>query len=210
MSLIVSESSAKRYPPIPEGSYPAVCVALVDLGLQKTNFEGREGERHELVIQWEAPTETVEVDGDQVPRLISKTYTASLDGRGNLRKDLKSWRGREFTSEELARFDLRNILGAPCLIQIVHRKTETGTYANIAGIMTLPKGMAKPQPQTQPWSFDIDEATMEEFHALPEWLKKKVEASPTWQQRDHSEETPPPEEPQGFEEIPDDDGVLPF
>ena len=209
MSLTVSEGSATSYAPIPEGAYPAVCVALIDLGLQKQSFEGKETERAQVVVQWEIPSETIEIDGEPMPRTISKTYTASLHERSGLRKDLKSWRGREFTADELAAFDLKNILGAPCLLQIIHRKSADKVYANIAGIMTLPKGMPKPQPQTRPYAFDIDEASVDDFLSLPEWLRRKVEASPTWQARDHSNETPPPEEPRGFDELIDEE-QLPF
>jgi len=35
------------------------------------------------------------------PMSISKNYTASLSDMATLREDLKNWRGRDFTPEEL-------------------------------------------------------------------------------------------------------------
>ena len=52
-------------------------------------------------------------------------------------------------------------------------------------------------------------AGVDDFLSLPEWLRKKVEASPSWQARDHSNETPPPEDPRGFDELIDEE-QLPF
>lgn len=185
MSLCVSANSGsgERRDPIPEGSYAAVCVGMVDIGEQITKFEGKEMKKHQIVIVWELPEETIEVDGQMVSRTISKTYTASLHERSALRKDLKSWRGREFTEDELEGFNLRNILSAPCLLQIIHRVTPDGSYANISSIMSLPKGMPKPTPTITPYAFEIETSSLEDFEALPKWLKRKVEDSQTWRDR---------------------------
>lgn len=180
MSLIVKSTGGASAPPVDEGSYAAVCVNLVDIGLQKTNFEGREKEVNQCVIVWELAGETITIGEDTVPRTVSKTYTMSLHERSGLRKDLKSWRGREFTDEELRAFDLRNILGAPCMIQIVHNKTEKGVFSNIASIMSLPKGMPKPAPSMAPIAFDADTASDADLEKLPKWIAEKVKASVTW------------------------------
>lgn len=206
MSFIIKEEGGSRIPPVAEGSYPAVCVGLVDLGLQEQEFEGRKKVSRQVTIIWELVGETIETSEGTLPRTINKTYTASLHERSGLRKDLKSWRGREFTAEELKGFDLQNILGAPCLLQIVHKNTANGTYANIAAIMSLPKGMPRPVPTTVPTLFDIDADNAEsEFANLPEWLQKKVVDSPTWAERTAGKTA-------NFVEMlnNDDDGELPF
>lgn len=184
MSFVVKEEGTSRIAPIAEGSYPAVCVGLIDLGLQNREFEGRKKCRRQVTIVWELVGETIETSEGELPRTINKTYTASLHERSGLRKDLKSWRGREFTAEELKGFDLQNILGAPCLLQIVHKNTPNGVYANIAAIMSLPKGMPRPAPVSAPVLFDIDaESAVEDFANLPEWIQKRIIASPTWEER---------------------------
>lgn len=180
MSLIVKGSSGPKIAPPDAGNYAAVCVQLVDVGLQHISFEGTERDVNQVAIVWELAGETVTLGEDTVPRTVSKTYTMSLHERSGLRKDLKSWRGREFTDDELRAFDLRNILGAPCMIQIVHKTTANGTYANIAGISSMPKGMPKPQALTPLLAFDADTAEEADLEKLPTWLADKVKASPTW------------------------------
>lgn len=201
MSLIVKSSGGTSAPPVDEGSYAAVCVNLVDIGLQKTNFEGREKEVNQCVIVWELAGETITIGEDVVPRTVSKTYTMSLHERSGLRKDLKSWRGREFTDDELKAFDLRNILGAPCMIQIVHNKSDRGVFANIASIMSLPKGMPKPAATMPLIAFDADAAEERDLEKLPKWLAEKVRASATWVGKSAGKLA---------EELDDDDGELPF
>ena len=206
MSFVVKEEGGSRIPPVAEGSYPSVCVGLIDLGMQNQEFEGRKKCSRQVTIIWELVGETIETSEGELPRTINKTYTASLHERSGLRKDLKSWRGREFTAEELKGFDLCNILGAPCLLQIVHKNTPNGTYANIAAIMSLPKGMPRPAPASAPVLFDIDsETAIEDFANLPEWIQKRIAESPTWAERVGDRTA-------GFVELlnNDADGELPF
>lgn len=181
MGLYASESSGAAREPIPEGTYPAVCYALVDLGDQYSEKYGKAS--HKCRIIWEVVGETIEVEGKTVNRSISKDYTLSLGKKATLRADLRAWRGREFTREELERFNVRNILGAPCMLNIVHQTTENGTYANISGIMALPKGMPKPEQTNQTLYWDFDEFTVDDeaFSALPEFLQNRIRESQTYQ-----------------------------
>ena len=61
---------------------------------------------------------------------------------------LRSWRGREFTSAELFGFELETVIGAPCMLSIVHNVgRKGGTFANVSGVMKLPKGMTQLAPE---------------------------------------------------------------
>lgn len=183
MGLKVSESGGgSNFPMLAEGSYAAVCYMLVDIGLQRNEAYGNSSRK--VIIGWELADEYVEVDGEKKPRVFSARYTASLNEKAILRRDLAAWRGRDFTEAELAEFNLRNIIGAPCMIQIIHKKASNGkTYANLASIMALPKGMAAPKRTLDPVIFDIDESDAEDLAMLPEWIANMVKASESWQQR---------------------------
>jgi hypothetical protein len=50
--------------------------------------------------------------------IIAKQFTLSLNEKANLRADLASWRGRDFTPEEIRGFDLKNILGHWAMISV--------------------------------------------------------------------------------------------
>ena len=183
MGLIVSESGGgSNFSMLAEGSYAAVCYMLADIGLQRSEYYGNSS--HKIIIGWEIADEFVEIDGEKKPRVFSARYTASLNEKAILRRDLAAWRGRDFTDEELAQFNLRNIVGKPCLIQIIHKKASNGkTYANLASVMKLPKSMIVPKLTLDPIVYDIDENDPGDVDKLPEWIANQVKASETYQQR---------------------------
>lgn len=205
MSLKVSESGGgSNIPMLAEGSYAAVCYMLVDIGLQYSKKYNKSSSK--VIIGWEIADEYVEIDGEKQPRVISTRYTASLNEKSVLRRDLAAWRGRDFTEAELEEFNLRDIVGAPCLLQVIHKKGgNDNVYANIASIMKLPKGMAAPQRTLDPVIFDIDESDISELEKLPEWIANTIKGSESWQQRLSADKGG-----NSFAEIDDDGDTLPF
>lgn len=113
--------------PAPDGVHNAVCVDVVDLGM----VEGAFGTKHKLKLVWEIEEK---MDSGK-PFIVGKRYTVSLHEKSTLRKDLKSWRGRDFTAEELKEFDLESVIGAPCQLVVVHSETEGTTYANVSNVL---------------------------------------------------------------------------
>ncbi len=109
--------------PAPDGVHNAVCVDEIDLGVVPSTF----GPKHMLKIVWEI--EELMENGKRF--LVSKRYSASLHEKSSLHKDLKSWRGKAFTSEELKAFDLENVVGKPCQLVIVHAERDGSTFANV-------------------------------------------------------------------------------
>lgn len=205
MSLTVSESGAKEFPILPEGSYAAICNMLIDLGMQYN--EAYKNSSRKVLIGWELPEERIEINGESVPRTINQRYTASLNEKSILRRDLAAWRGRDFNAAELEEFNLRNIVGAPCLLQVIHREYNGKKYANVASIMSLPKGMAKPQPFEPPLVYDIDEDDPKMVDNFPTWIKETIQKSESYQVRINPTNI---EDAQGFTELDDDGEPLPF
>ena len=214
MSLTVKETAESTFEPIPEGTYTAICSTLVDLGVVYNKaFDNRS---RKVMLGWVIPEETyTNKEGFTVPRMIYATYTASIGKKAKLRSLLASWRGRDFTADELAAFNLRNIVGAPCLMNIIHTDGKDGkTYANIAGVMRLPKGMTAPQLATDPIVFDLDEDPLENLDLLPEWIANKVKESETYMDKAAAQVQAEVDgtAPAALEEIPDGTGEdeLPF
>jgi len=179
MSIIVSEGSGTTdFQLVPEGVHQAVCDMVVDLGLQETEWKGKKSKKHQLYVRWQIPEERINYtdrDGKDAegPMVIGRTYTATLDERSNLRRDLAAWRGRDFTEDELNEFDVAKIIGKNCQIQIQHKKGEKRTYANIGSIMALPKGCATIPHEGDLVVYDSDH---DSYDKLPEWLAKKVDS----------------------------------
>ena len=188
MALTAKEKGGADIEPIPAGVYVATCYGLIDLGTHANTLFG--GEQHKILVQWEIPEVRGEFERDgkkvNLPRATSKRYTLSLSEKATMRRDLESWRGRKFTAQELAGFDLRALIGAACQLQIVHETSKEGrTYATIAAIMALPKGTPKPKPENPPTFFSFEEAgsTPTLPNGLPEWICNLVKESKEWQKR---------------------------
>lgn len=88
----------------------------------------------------------------------AQRVVGSLHAKAGLRKFLESWRGRPFTAEELAGFDLKAVVGLTCLVGIVHEAKGDKVYANLSSVMKLPKGMPAPAGEIVPVSFDMPKA----------------------------------------------------
>lgn len=136
---IVAKAGAS-YTPCPAGSHAAICVDVVDLGIVKTNYGGKEKKQHKITVVWQTP----ERRDDGRPFLVNKRYTLSLHEKAALRKDLEAWRGRPFTNEELEGWDVESVIGAGALLSVIHNAANGSVYANVNAIMRIPKGMNPP------------------------------------------------------------------
>ena len=153
-----------NFTPAPAGTHGAVCVDIVDLGEVKTEYQGKARTRHVVKIVWQI--DELRDDG-LLPFALRKTYTLSLHEKATLRKDLESWRGKAFTEEELRGFDLEVLLSKGCLLNVIHREANGSTYANVSGIMKLPKGMQAPTPTGYVRECDRPQSDAAETAPLP-------------------------------------------
>lgn len=177
MAIPSSRKEGKSFEKCPEGTHICRCVTICDIGLQETQW----GDKEQVYLGFEVTDFDVEwTDKDGVERkglgLIGATWTNNLYEEANLGMNLISWRGRPFTDEEAAEFDLSRLLGIPCMISVVHNTNKQGkVYANIASIMGIPKGVAVPDQVTPSVGYSAkDPSTAGELEKLPEWLQKKV------------------------------------
>lgn len=179
MPLNVRNTAAKEFKLVPQGIHAAVCNMVVDCGIQPG---GKFKPRHQVYIRWEIPSERVEwVDRlgttHEGPMNIGKFYTASLAEKAALRRDLENWRGRAFTREELAGFDLFKILGTACQLMVTHTQQGADTYANVTGVMGFPRDMQKPKAEHKLVKYSPEEPA--QYDELPQWLRDKVASSLT-------------------------------
>jgi len=139
------------------------------------------------------------VTGKGEPMTISKNYTLSLAEMATLRKDLQTWRGREFTADELKGFELTNILDKWAMISVVLTENNGKTYTNIGAVMPVPAAIRQagmPKAFNKIGMFVIDSPDMEMFNSFSEGLQNKIAQSPEWQSRIGVQTyTPPPSLP---------------
>lgn len=173
----VTETGGREFKLLPAGSHAAVCTMVAHLGLQNGAYMGKPKLQPKVYLRWQIPAERIEWEKDGVkhegPMSIGKTYTESLSEKANLRKDLESWRSKAFSPQELAGFELFNILGKPCLLSVVHDTGEDGkTRAYIQSVSALPKGMSAPTHEGDLLKYDAE--NIGDHAKLPEWVRQKI------------------------------------
>ena len=171
MGRYAKESGGGDFQQAPPGTHVARCIKLIDLGTQHGEYEGKPTVREQVVVQWELPGETIDTDKGAQPMIVSKFYTNSLSEKATLRADLEAWRGRQFTPDELASFDLEKILGAPCLVNVIH--SDKGK-ARVKGVMSLPKGTICPPAHNTPSAFWLDPWDYNAYMSLSEGFRNII------------------------------------
>ncbi len=180
MSMIASDNGGASIPKLEGGVYTAISSAIVDLGIQKSEKFGKVQRRFMLI--WNIQGEEVEVNGEKLPRTMSKEYGFSLNEKSILRKDLQAWRGKAFSDEELKGFDLLTILNKACQLQIILEERNSKQYNNIAGIMSLPKGMIATKLDN---TYYLDITNMETFNnwsKVPTWIQAKIKKAENYEE----------------------------
>ncbi len=138
----------------PAGLRQGACIAVEDVGLQKTNYQGAEKIQRKGFFLWE--TTARKEDGSPFLILISRTLSTFKESK--LRKDVEGLLGRKMSEEEAKTFDW-DISGKVGLLNFIHNENDGKTYANVSSMAPLMDGMAAYVPITT---------------AQPDWFKKIV------------------------------------
>lgn len=190
MAIVISGGERKEVILAPADTYSGTCYNIWDLGWQKVTYMGKEKIVEQIIIGFEIDCLIPHGDYQGKRFTITKKYTKSLYEKANLRKDLESWRGKPFSAEEIKRFDVEALIGAPCMISVIHKPSKDGskTYANIGTITKLPKGLTSIVPENE--------------RTTPEWITKLIASQV---ENPHHQE---PESQNGQEEP--NDEAIPF
>lgn len=180
----IKDRAKPKTPPVEPGVYMAVCIGFIDLGEQYSEMYKSYSNKGMYI--WELPGETIEVDGEQKPRQLSKEFTISASKKGNLRGFIESWNSKGYTDDEFMEFDLFEQIGKPCQLNVV--LNESKEYSNVDNLMPIPKGFPAPTTDTKYIKWDMDSWNDEVFKELPEWIQEKIKKS-TQYQKDHAPDT---------------------
>lgn len=194
---------------IPAGNYVARAYSMIHIGTVEEIIMGTPKVLNKVRIGWELPTETkvFEKEKGEQPLVISKEFTLSMHEKSNLRKMLASWRGKDFTEEEAKSFDITKLLGAACMLNIIHKpgtKDPSRIYEEIGSISPMPKGMKCPDQVNKKVLLDYDNFDTTLFESLPDFIKDKIKKSKEYQKMKA------PQESHVTEQIPDEVSDLPF
>ena len=191
MSFIVEASGGSReFKTVPAGTHLARLYRIVDLGTQTSQFDGGEVKvQRKVMFGWEIHGEaddgTPLLTDEGKPMAVFKNYTLSWNEAATLRKDLQGWRGTPWTDKEAARFDLKNVLGQWCMLNIIHKpgNKDGKIFANVASISSVPGFLKKqglPEGHNELQLFRLGDPDWELFETFSKGLKAKIESSPEY------------------------------
>jgi len=181
--FIISAQSNQDFKILEEWTYPARCYQVIDLGTHHGEYQGAAWTRRKVRIWFEFPTELAIFSPEkwEQPFVLSRQFTFSMHENWQFRPFLESWRGKKFTEEELAWFDISKLLGATALIQVSHEVwKDWKNRANIQSIMNLPKSMPCPDFINSWILFSPIQWDDQLFETLPKSVQEKILESDEW------------------------------
>ena len=183
--IIAAYGGSEKREIVPAGTHIARCYSMIHIGTVEWEWQGEIKESNKVKIAFELPNEMRDFGGEEKPMVISKEYTISLHEKSNLRRDLETWRGKEFTTKELSSFDITNLLEKCCNISIVHKMSKGGKqFANIGGISALAKGVECPEQFNPTFVFNYEDNFNEEWlDGQPEWIQEQIKSTPEYKNK---------------------------
>lgn len=183
-SFIV-ESGGKEFKQVPVGTHLARCYRIIDLGTQKTEYDGNIKFLRKVRVNWEIHGE--DDKGEPLttekgePLSIQKDYTLSFVDNATLRKDVENWFAEKIPADEATRYDLKKILDKWGMVNVIHRVSNGKTYSNVGSISPVPTIISKhgmPEPHNPIQMFRLAAPDLEMFSAFPRGVKSKIFMSP--------------------------------
>jgi len=191
---LTATSKGMNFDPAPAGIHPGRVYAVVDLGHQEKEWQGKVNILHQVWLAWEFPELEFETDSsEKTCKTQSIFLTLSTSDKSNMLPLLEGWKGRELTNQEKINFDVSKILGHPCYVQIIHKEDGNGKI----NALSPPDQKCKDlQPVHDKVYFSFEDG-MEIPENVPEGIKniimKSEEYNQIGQQNDYDYE--PPQEP---------------
>lgn len=187
MSLRKAKGASRPLTPI--GNHVARLCQIIDLGTQD---DERWGAKQKVRFTWELPEETKDFGkGEPEPFLISRLMGFVYSKNSHLKKIVDGMLGREVTGDEQDNLDkvFRNLLGQPCMVNVIHVRGTDATFANVDSVAPCPAKLKKDVPElhNQPIFFEVEMGPeSREFLLLPDFLKSQISKCQEW--RDNGKE----------------------
>ena len=194
MSTFAGMTEGGTFTPAPEGTHGARLLQAIDLGTQIGTY----GPKRNLIVTFELTSKLMD-DGRSFT--VSSWYGASLNRKSNLRRDLTSWLGREFSFEEILN-DLWGLFrDTPCLVTVTHRNNDAGEIrGRVQSLTAIPEGMVVAPLTGELLIFDLRKFDEAVFSKIPEGIQAIIEKSPEYQALTSKMDTTP--SPQGSDPLP--------
>ena len=181
MPILMPEQ--KSYETTPTGTHIATCYQVIDLGTQISPFKNDKGEHpvhRKIRFTWELPNALMK---DERPFSIGKDYNLSSNEKASLVSDINAWRGKPFTQAEFGAFDLENLVGKSCLLQVTETVSKQGKpYTKVGAIMALPSGQKSLSLMNAPLKFSLANFDQNTFNLIPQYWQDMIKSSPEYKE----------------------------
>lgn len=176
MALTLPTSGGRDFERVPSGMHSAICNMLVDAGMQPGSSRFPQP-KHRIYLRFETPDHRIEYEhnGQKIegPLTIGLWYVASMNAKAILRQHLEGWRGRRFTDEEAANFDIEQVLGKACTLMVTENEQGGRVFSNIKMIGPASKGVVL--KAENPLLFYGPGSPRSAYEKLPDWMRKRID-----------------------------------
>lgn len=180
----------------PTGNHVAILYKIVNIGTIETGFENEDGtpkKQPKIRLYFELSNEMKTYEDKEgqevtVPFAISLETTLSMY-KGSLTAKLRSITeailGFTLNDDDAGLYDVESLLGKACMVQVNHEKSKDGekTFAKVANVSSLPKGMEVPKQFNEKEVLDVNVMTQEAIGQLPDFIRSKMEGSDEYKER---------------------------
>lgn len=169
----------RTYELVPAGNHVARLYQIIHIGTNTFEYMGEQKKSDKVRLSFELCNEKkVFKEGDEAkPFSIAREFGLTMGKKSNLRPFVEGFIGTQLDEEEAYAFDLDELLGRACLLNVVHAEVGDKVYANIRGASPLPKGMDAPELFNESSIIDVDSTPFEVIDALPDFIKDKMKSS---------------------------------
>lgn len=180
MATIAPKQESKPRVLPPQGTHIARVIRLIELGTQKVEWKGEEKEQYKIWLDFELVDKThVFKEGeDPKPFVVGSKLTFSMGSKANLRKIVEGIIGVSLLDHEAEAFDIEQLLGKACLVNIKNVTKNDKTYTNIETTTPLMEGMTAREAFNPITKLTFTSWSEEIFESLPNFLKDQITASP--------------------------------
>jgi hypothetical protein len=131
-----------------EGRHIFRLRGIIDLGTIKDAKFGNQKREVKALFELVETNHVFDKEKGPQPFQLSKVFTFSMSEKSNMRKTWEQWKGKKYTEEELAKFDIWKWIGFPGECVVEHKLSKTGNkYALINNVMPLSEAAKKTAPK---------------------------------------------------------------
>lgn len=158
------------------GTHYGRCYSALLLGTFEKEFEGKKKTQFIVMLGFELPRKMkVFKEGEPAkPMVIGREFTFSFYENAGFKKLIKSWTNQDFT--DTSEFDFALVLGREGMLNIVDSKD--GKYENLGGVSAMMEGLQSLPQINQTQFYNVLDHNQQQYDALPDWIKKKIETTP--------------------------------